>query len=67
MELTHYDVLKAEKFGSRPELGKILTYCKRCREQINTLYNEHCQDKYGNIFCCELCAVDYHGIKLMEV
>lgn len=67
MELTHPEILKAERLGSRAEIGSIVVHCERCSEKINTLYDSYCQDKQGNVFCCETCAMEHYGIKLVEV
>ncbi len=65
--MTHPDILKAEKFGSRNEIGDCIIFCAECGDIKNKLYDEYYTDKDGNSFCCESCAVDYHGIRQMGV
>lgn len=65
--MTHPDILKAERFGSREDFENCILYCEECGEIKNKLYDSYYTDKKGNAFCCESCAMDYHGIRLMEV
>ncbi len=67
MKLTHPEILKTEKFGSREDLENCILYCEECGDIKNKLYDSYYIDKHGNVFCCESCVMDYYGIRLMEV
>ena len=64
--MTHPDILKTERFGTLLT-EPCVVHCNRCRGQINTLYNDHYVDKYGNVFCGVECAMEKHGIYEVEV
>lgn len=65
--MTHPDILKAERFGSREDFKNCILYCEECGEIRNKLYDSYYTDKKGNCFCCESCAMEYYGIRFMEV
>ena len=64
--MTHPDILKAERFGSREDFENCILYCEECSKIRNKLYDSYYTDKQGNTFCCESCAMEYHGIRFME-
>ncbi len=65
--MTHPDILKAEKFGSRNEIRACTIHCVECGAAINKLYDEYYTDGEGNSFCCETCAIEHYGIRQMGV
>lgn len=67
LNLTDPRIEIAEKFGSRAELENCILYCKECGEVKNSLYDDYYTDKKGNVFCCESCAMEHYGIRLVEV
>ncbi len=66
LNCTDPGITRTETFGSR-ESFDCITQCEECGEVKNKLYDSYYTDKNGNCFCCESCAMDYHGIKLVEV
>lgn len=60
-------ISRTEKFGSRDDLEDCIVYCEECGEVKNRLYDSYYTDKRGNIFCGEGCAMEYYGIKIVEV
>lgn len=65
--MTHPDILAAERFGSRADIEDCIIQCEECGDVKNKLYDSYCIDKKGNYFCCEECAIEYYGIRIVEV
>lgn len=65
--LQHPEITRTERFGSRENFENCIVYCEECGEIRNKLYDSYCTDRHGNNFCCESCAMDYYGIRLVEV
>lgn len=48
--------------ASEPE---IMGICVKCGENLREDYG-YFEDSYGNVFCSQECAVNYHGIEEKE-
>ena len=44
---------------------KVRGRCKQCGDVLREDY-EYYSDNYNNKFCSDVCAIEYHGIKLNE-
>jgi hypothetical protein len=61
--MTHSEISKTEKFGSRDYDTVFLGVCAKCNFTINSDNGEACRDSVGNLFCTRDCFDDYHGYR----
>lgn len=62
LSLTHPEILRAERFGSRDVLNCRCTYCDSKIDEDD----DYIFDRFGRCFCSEGCQ-DKHRSRYMEV
>lgn len=64
--MTHPDILRTEKLGSRPFYAETVNVCSECGDGLYT-DSEPCRDWIGNLFCCERCFKKHYGYKEVQL
>lgn len=67
MGITDYEILNAEKFGSRDYDITPIGVCEKCGDVIMGDNDEACRDRMGNLFCTRECFDDYYGFRRVAV
>lgn len=65
--MQHYDITRAEKFGSRERSDTSIDACPHCKRVVDKAYDEACRDFAGQLFCSEDCFKDYYGFRRVAV
>ena len=65
--MTHTEILRAEKFGSRERSDTSIDICPSCKNVVDKEYDEACRDFAGQLFCSEDCFKDYYGFRRVAV
>ncbi len=66
MELTHPDILRAEKFGSY-ERSEEVCVCVKCEGRIDAADDEPCEDGDKRVFCSEKCFLEFYGYRRLRL
>ena len=61
--MTPFDILTAERFGSRDYPTISLGSCANCGCAVVNSYGEPCVDKNNTVFCSEDCFKEFYGFK----
>lgn len=61
--MTHTEILRVEKFGSRERSDTSIDVCPHCKRVVDKECDEACRDFAGQLFCSEDCFKDYYGFR----
>lgn len=54
---------KEEEYFGEP---KVIGECAYCEEELYIGDEDILEDSHGDLFCCDTCALHYHGITKYE-